>query len=92
MKKSTKKTENKRPKNVSFDSERESNWVDDMERKIAKLTDMATASEIQTDMDLNEAAELLDKIDTELAKGIEASQTIENKVPLNVPIKQKFLF
>ena len=54
MKKSTKKTENKRPKNVSFDSERESNWVDDMERKIAKLTDMATASEIQTDMDLNE--------------------------------------
>ena len=92
MKKSTKKTENKRPKNVSFDSERESNWVDDMERKIAKLTDMATASEIQTDMDLNEAAELLDKIDTELAKGIEASQTIENKVPLNVPIKQNSFF
>jgi len=78
MKKSTKKTENKTSQNVSFDLERESNWVDDMERKITKLTDMATASEIQTDMDLNEAAELLDKIDTELAKGIEARQIIEN--------------
>ena len=92
MKKSTKKTENKTSQNVSFDLKRESNWVDDMERKITKLTDMATASEIQTDMDLNEAAELLDKIDTELAKGIEARQTIENKVPLNVPIKQSSFF
>ena len=92
MKKFTKKTENKTSQNVSFDSERESNLVDNMERKITKLTDMATASEIQTDMDLNEAAELLDKIDTELAKGIEASQAIENKVPLNVPIKQSSFF
>ena len=92
MKKSKKKTKNKTPQSIPFNSGKESIHLDNMERKISKLTDLATTGEIQSDMDLNEAAKLLDDIDTELAKGIEASQTIENKVPLNIPIKQSSFF
>jgi len=92
MKKSKKKTKNKTPQSIPFNSGKESIHLDNMERKISKLTDLATTGEIQSDMDLNEAAKLLDDIDTELAKGIEARQTIENKVPPNVPIKHSSYF
>ena len=88
MTKPTKKIENNTSKNLNISSKDKSIQVDNMERKFSKLTEMFTANEMKADMDLNEAAELLDEIDKSLALGIEEGEKKEKVVQIDVPVKQ----
>jgi len=88
MTKPTKKIENKTSKNLNISSKDKSIQVDNMERKFSKLTEMFTANEMKADMDLNEAAELLDEIDKSLELGIEEGEKKEKVVQIDVPVKQ----
>ena len=88
MTKPTKKIENNTSQNLNISSKDKSIQVDNMERKFSKLTEMFTANEMKADMDLNEAAELLDEIDKSLALGIEEGEKKEKAVQIDVPVKQ----
>ena len=88
MTKPTKKIENNTSKNLNISSKDKSIQVDNMERKFSKLTEMFTANEIKADMDLNEAAELLDEIDKGLAKGIENEGKRESVSLSSAPVRQ----
>ena len=88
MTKPTKKIENKTSKNLNISSKDKSIQVDNMERKFSKLTEMFTANEMKADMDLNEAAELLDEIDKSLELGIKEGEKKEKVVQIDVPVKQ----
>ena len=82
MTKPTKKIENNTSKNLNISSNDKSIQVDNMERKFSKLTELFTANEMKADMDLNEAAELLDEIDKSLALGIEEGEKKEKVVQI----------
>jgi len=73
---------------VNPDSEKASMQIENIERKFSKLTEMFTANEISSNMDLNEAAELLDEIDKGLAKGIENEGNRESVSPSSAPVRQ----
>ena len=88
MTKPTKKIENNTSQNLNISSKDKSIQVDNMERKFSKLTEMFTANEMKADMDLNEAAELLDEIDKSLSLGIEEGEKKEKVVQIDVPVKQ----